>query len=61
MSVARVRGSGHRLRNLLIGVFLVATLVSSGTAGLYWRWSRAALPRSGPRLRGYHRGMNPGR
>jgi len=35
--------SGHRLRNLLAGLFLIATLVSSGTAGLYWRWSRAAL------------------
>jgi penicillin G amidase len=40
-----VSGPRHRLRNVLIGVILAAALASSGTAGLYWRWSRAALPK----------------
>ena len=41
-------------RNALLGVLLIGVLVSSGTAGLYWRWSRAALPKldGHARLRG---------
>jgi acyl-homoserine lactone acylase PvdQ len=38
-------GPRHRLRNVLVGIGLLAVLTSSGTAGLYWRWSRAALPK----------------
>jgi penicillin amidase len=36
----------HRLRNVLLGVALAGMLLaSSGVAGVYWRWSRAALPK----------------
>jgi penicillin G amidase len=35
----------HRVRNTILGIFVAAVLASSGTAGLYWRWSRAALPK----------------
>jgi penicillin amidase len=35
----------HRVRNLLLGLAMALALASSGTAGLYWRWSRAALPK----------------
>ena len=35
----------RRLRNVLIVLGLAAVLASSGTAGIYWRWSRAALPK----------------
>jgi penicillin amidase len=36
----------HRLRNVLLGLGLSAVLLaSSGVAGVYWRWSRAALPK----------------
>jgi penicillin amidase len=57
MSVARVERrrpvpephaparQGHRLRNALLAGALALVLASSGTAGLYWRWSRAALPK----------------
>jgi len=35
----------RRLRNVVAAVALAAVLASSGTAGIYWRWSRAALPK----------------
>jgi penicillin G amidase len=38
-------GPRHRVRNVLLGLTVAAVLASSGTAGLYWRWSRAALPK----------------
>ena len=39
------RGPRHRVRNVVLAILLALVLASSGTAGLYWRWSRAALPK----------------
>jgi len=33
------------VRNVVLAILLALVLASSGTAGLYWRWSRAALPK----------------
>jgi len=38
-------GPRHRVRNVVLAILLALVLASSGTAGLYWRWSRAALPK----------------
>ena len=40
-----LKGPRHRARNTVLAVLLALVLASSGTAGLYWRWSRAALPK----------------
>jgi len=40
-----LKGPRHRARNAVLAVLLALVLASSGTAGLYWRWSRAALPK----------------